>query len=138
MRFLSESTYFKITRPSDVTYFDYGRTKFKLKAKINIFIGTCCGVKKKFQKPLILVFEVIVQPPKHTFENGIFFTFFLIVISRKNISKGKRITQLVYIWSCLFLLKVFINLQSIRYKKNHLKIGLNTSGAHYFLQNGYW
>ena len=32
------------------------------------------GVRKKFQKTLIfLVFEVIVQPPKHTFEIGIFF-----------------------------------------------------------------
>ena len=30
------------------------------------------GVKKKFLKMLILVFEVIVQPPKHTFEIGIF------------------------------------------------------------------
>ena len=30
------------------------------------------GVKKKFQKTLILVFEVIVQPPKHTFEIGCF------------------------------------------------------------------
>ena len=28
---------------------------------------------KKFQKTLILVFKVIVQPPKHTFEIGIFF-----------------------------------------------------------------
>ena len=28
---------------------------------------------KKFQKPLTLVFEVILQPPKHTFENGYFF-----------------------------------------------------------------
>ena len=26
-----------------------------------------CGVKKKFQKTLILVFEVIVQPPKRHF-----------------------------------------------------------------------
>ena len=33
------------------------------------------GVKKKFQKTLILVFEVIMQrqTPKHTFEIGIFF-----------------------------------------------------------------
>ena len=30
-------------------------------------------VKKKFQKTLILAFEVILQPPKHTFEIGIFF-----------------------------------------------------------------
>ena len=29
-------------------------------------------VKNFFQKKLILVFEVIVQPPKHTFEIGIF------------------------------------------------------------------
>ena len=33
------------------------------------------GVRKKIQKPLILVFEVIVQPPKHIFKNGIFFVF---------------------------------------------------------------
>ena len=31
------------------------------------------GVKKKFQTTLILVFVVIVQPPKHTFEIGGFF-----------------------------------------------------------------
>ena len=31
--------------------------------------------EEKFQKTLILVFEVIVQPPKHTFEIGIFSTF---------------------------------------------------------------
>ena len=29
----------------------------------------------KFQKTLILVFEVIVQPPKHTFEIGFFLRF---------------------------------------------------------------
>ena len=34
-----------------------------------------CGVKKKFQKTLTLAFEVIVQPPKHKFEIGIFSTF---------------------------------------------------------------
>ena len=35
------------------------------------------GVKKFFQKTLILVFEVIVQPPpKHPFEIGIFFPHF--------------------------------------------------------------
>ena len=28
---------------------------------------------KKFQKTLILAFEVIVQPPRHTFEIGFFF-----------------------------------------------------------------
>ena len=33
------------------------------------------GLKKKFQKMLILVFEVIVQSPEHTFEIGIFFMF---------------------------------------------------------------
>ena len=78
---------------------------FASKAKMNVFWKNFDRgspmlrgprVKKIFQKPLILVFEVIVQPPKHTFENGIFSTFFLVVISRKNISKGKRITQLVY------------------------------------------
>ena len=31
-------------------------------------------MKKKFQKTLILALEVIVQPPKHTFETG-FFSF---------------------------------------------------------------
>ena len=31
------------------------------------------GGKKKFQKVLILVFEVTVHPPKHTFEIAIFF-----------------------------------------------------------------
>ena len=31
------------------------------------------GVKKKFQKTLILVFVVILQPPKHIFEIGFFF-----------------------------------------------------------------
>ena len=30
-------------------------------------------VKKNFQKTLILAFEVILQPPKHTFEIGIFY-----------------------------------------------------------------
>ena len=30
-------------------------------------------MKKKFQITLILVFEVIVQPPENTFEIGIFF-----------------------------------------------------------------
>ena len=30
-------------------------------------------MKKKFQQMLILVFEVIMQPPKQTFEIGIFF-----------------------------------------------------------------
>ena len=30
-------------------------------------------MKKNFQKTLILVFEVIVQPPKHTIEIGFFF-----------------------------------------------------------------
>ena len=33
------------------------------------------GVKKKFQKMLILVFDLIVQPPKHTFEIGFFSLF---------------------------------------------------------------
>ena len=33
------------------------------------------GVKKNFKKELILVFEVIMQPLKHTFEMGIFFEF---------------------------------------------------------------
>ena len=33
------------------------------------------AVKKKFQKKLILFFEVIVQPPKHIFEIGIFSMF---------------------------------------------------------------
>ena len=37
------------------------------------------GVNKKFQKTLILVFEVIVQPPKHTFEIGFFFLRFSIL-----------------------------------------------------------
>ena len=37
--------------------------------------------KKNKKKTLILVFEVIVQPPnKHTFEIGIFFVFYLIVL----------------------------------------------------------
>ena len=31
------------------------------------------GVKNFLQKTLILAFEVIVQPPKHTFEIGFFF-----------------------------------------------------------------
>ena len=31
------------------------------------------GVTKNFKKTLILASEVIVQPPKHTFEIGIFF-----------------------------------------------------------------
>ena len=31
------------------------------------------GVKKKLQKMLTSVFEVIVPPPKHTFEIGVFF-----------------------------------------------------------------
>ena len=34
-------------------------------------------MKKIFQKTLILVFEVIMQPPKHTFEIEIFFVHFL-------------------------------------------------------------
>ena len=33
------------------------------------------GVKKNFQKTLILVFEIITQPPKHTFEIRIFSRF---------------------------------------------------------------
>ena len=33
------------------------------------------STRKKFQKTLILAFEVIVQPPKHTFDIGIFSTF---------------------------------------------------------------
>ena len=37
------------------------------------------GMKKKSQKTLILAFEVIVLPLKHTFEIGIFFAFKLIV-----------------------------------------------------------
>ena len=41
------------------------------------------GVKKKFQNTLILVFEVIVQPRKHTFEIGISFTFLLIDLTSK-------------------------------------------------------
>ena len=31
------------------------------------------GAKEKIQKMLILVFGVIMQPPKYTFEIGIFF-----------------------------------------------------------------
>ncbi len=51
-----------------------------LKAKINVFLkkilsggGSTKETRReeKFQKLLILVFEVIVQPPKHTFEIGI-------------------------------------------------------------------
>jgi hypothetical protein len=38
------------------------------------------GVKRKYQKMLILVFEVIVQPPKRTSEIGFFFVFLLIVM----------------------------------------------------------
>ena len=33
------------------------------------------GVIIFFQKALILVFEIIVQPPKHTFEIALFFNF---------------------------------------------------------------
>ena len=35
--------------------------------------------EKNFQKTLILVFYVILQPPKHTFEIGFFSTFLRIV-----------------------------------------------------------
>ena len=35
--------------------------------------------EKISKKMLILVFDVIMQPPKHTFEIGIFFKFQLIV-----------------------------------------------------------
>ena len=45
---------------------------FASKAKINAFLKFGY-VKKKFQKKLILLFEVIVQPPKNTFEIRIFF-----------------------------------------------------------------
>ena len=63
---------------------------FASKAKINVFLKIFRmdqglqrgpGVKKKFQKMLIFVFEVIVQQPKHTFEIGIFFASYLIVHS---------------------------------------------------------
>ena len=33
------------------------------------------GSEEKIQELLILAFEVIVQPPKHTLEIGIFFAF---------------------------------------------------------------
>ena len=33
------------------------------------------GVMKKFQKTLILAFELVVQPPKHTFEIAFFYQF---------------------------------------------------------------
>ena len=47
--------------------FSQDNALFASQAKINVFW------KKIFQKMLILVFEVIMQPPKHTFEIGIFF-----------------------------------------------------------------
>ena len=57
------------------------------KAKFNVFEiflsggyvpsqkGTNSRVKKKSQKTLILIFEVIVKLTKHTFKIGIFFEF---------------------------------------------------------------
>ena len=52
-----------------------GNAMFASKTKINFFFNFFEDperVKKKFQKMLILVFEVIVQPPKHTLKIGIF------------------------------------------------------------------
>ena len=43
---------------------------------------------KKFQKTWILVFEVIVQPPKHTFKIGIF--FLIIVNGEKSMSEHEN------------------------------------------------
>ena len=55
------------------------------------------GVKKKFQKTFILAFDVIVQPPKHTFEialfprfsslcklEGLAASFFTLIITRNS------------------------------------------------------
>ena len=53
-------------------------TLFASKDKINVFLvegsRRVPEVKKKFEKTLILVFEVIVQPLKHTFEIALFST----------------------------------------------------------------
>ena len=38
------------------------------------------GVKKIFQKMLILVFEVIMEPSKYTFEIGIFFHVLAVLL----------------------------------------------------------
>ena len=60
-------------------------TQFASMAKINVFLKnfwmelSWSGVMKKFQKTSILAFEVIVQPPKLSFEIGFFFTLQLIV-----------------------------------------------------------
>ena len=56
---------------------------FASKAKINVFwnffkqsgLKGASEVTKKFQKTLILAFQVIMQPPKHTFEIAPFSLF---------------------------------------------------------------
>ena len=66
-------------------------------------------VKKKFQKTLILVFEVTVQPPKHIFEIIFLFAFQLIVIS---ISK-KKIPNLLMVIAAKKKIFNFENLYEI-------------------------
>ena len=67
-------------------------------------------VKKKIKKSLILVFEVIIQPLKHTFESGIFphfsslcyirWSFFCSILTRFLWSKTRRKPFDLYIHFC--------------------------------------
>ena len=89
------------------------KVQFASKDKINIFEKISSGGSPKLRRPgekkmLILVFDVIliVQPPKHTFETGIFLPRFSSLCSTTQCLKCNFFsTRLVYLCMCTVQVK---------------------------------